>query len=72
MTLDPRDELSEISKQLTVIDVDDSSARRIVDRARLDVGRGPSLKRFVEPVLVAIFATSVLGWVTLKLLEVFG
>ena len=65
------DDLQEIGKQLTSIDVDDASAQMIAHRARRSVGRGPSPRRFVEPVLVAIFATSFFAWALLKVIEVF-
>ncbi|MDB4956177.1 MAG: hypothetical protein JWO36_3746 [Myxococcales bacterium] len=64
--------LAEISQQLAAIDLDDASAQRIARRARQGVGRGPSPLRFLEPILVAIFATSFLVWVLYKIYEVFG
>lgn len=65
-------ELAEISQQLTAIDVDSVSAERIARIARPDVARGPSPRRFVEPVLVALVTTSVLGWAILKIVELLS
>jgi len=51
------------------IDVDAERAERIAQRARLDLGRGPSPWRFGEPVLVAILVAGVLGWAIVKVVE---
>jgi hypothetical protein len=64
-------QLIEISQQLTAIDLDDASSHRIAQRARLDIGRGPSPRRWIEPILVAVFAASFLLWALYKVLEVY-
>ncbi|HSD91127.1 MAG TPA: hypothetical protein VLB44_26575 [Kofleriaceae bacterium] len=67
---DDAKKLAEISRELPLIDIDDASAQRIAHIARQSVGRGPSPKRFIEPVLVGVLALSVLVWAILKLVEV--
>jgi hypothetical protein len=64
--------LGELSQQLTAIDVDASRADRIAFQARGTLGRGPSLLRFGEPVLVTIFTASFLVWALMKVIEVFS
>jgi hypothetical protein len=65
-------ELAELSQQLTAIDVEPARAERIAFQARGTLGRGPSLLRFGEPVLVTIFTTSFLVWALMKVIEVFS
>lgn len=74
MTPDENDakKLAEISRELPSIDLDEAAAQRIAQRARASVGRGPSPKRFVEPMLVGLLVVSVLVWTVLKLIEVLG
>ena len=48
------------------------AAQRIAQRTRLQVGRGPSPRRFVEPALVALLVLAVLVWTVIKLIEVLG
>lgn len=67
---DDAKKLAEISRELPPIDIDDASAQRIAHAARQSVGRGPSPKRFIEPVLVGVLALSMLVWTILKLIEV--
>jgi hypothetical protein len=67
-----RDDFAELRKQLTPIDVDHASAELIARRARQSVGRGRSLRRFLEPAVVVLVTTSFLTWMVLKLVEVFG
>ena len=67
---DDADQLAQLSRELPRIDLDDERAQRIAHRARGVVGRGRSLTRFVEPALVALFETSVLMWVLVKVAEV--
>ena len=64
-------QLADLSDQLAPIDLDDTSAQRIALRARVDVGRGPSPRRFVEPILVAVFALSFLIWTLSKMLGIY-
>jgi hypothetical protein len=63
--------LAELGKELPAIDVDSTSAQRIAHRARQSIGRGPSPVRLVEPLLVTLFAVSILVWAALKLYEVW-
>jgi hypothetical protein len=66
---DDEAKLTELGRALPAIDLDATSAARIARRARLDVGRRPSLMRFVEPAIAAVFATSYLVWAIAKVLE---
>jgi len=61
--------LHEISRELPAIDLDATSAERIAFRARQDVGRAPSAKRFIEPVIATIVTGSYAVWAVLKVLE---
>lgn len=61
--------LHEISRELPAIDVDGTCAERIAFRARQDVGRGPSIKRLIEPTITAIAIGSYAVWAILKVLE---
>ena len=67
-----QDDFAELRKHLTPIDVDHASAELIARRVRPLVGRGPSLRRFLEPAAVVLLTTSFLIWMVLKLVEVLG
>jgi len=64
--------LAEISRELPAIDVDATSAARIAMRARADVGRGPSAKRFIEPAIASVVIGSYLVWALIKIAEALG
>jgi len=61
--------LTELGRALPGIDLDASSAARIAQRARWNIGRGPSLMRFVEPAIAAVLAASYLVWAIAKVFE---
>ena len=61
--------LGELSRELPAIDLDASTAERIARRARDDVGKGPSARRFVEPALAALIVLGYLVWVIVKIVE---
>jgi hypothetical protein len=61
--------LAELGRELPGIDLDATSAARIARRARQDVGRGPSVMRFIEPAIASVFAVSYLAWAIAKVLE---
>jgi hypothetical protein len=63
--------LTELGRELPGIDLDAESAARIARRARQDVGRGPSLVRFIEPAIATVLVTSYLVWAIAKVLEAF-
>jgi len=63
--------LAELGSALPGIDLDAPSAARIVQRARQDVGRGPSLLRLVEPAVATVLVTSYLVWAIAKVFEAF-
>jgi hypothetical protein len=64
--------LGEISRQLPAIDVDTTTGERIARRARHDVGRGLSPRRFIEPIVIGVLASSVMAWAGVKLVELLG
>ncbi len=64
--------LAELSRELPVVDVDSTSAARIAMRARQDVGRGPSTRRFIEPALATIVLGSYVVWALIKIAEALG
>ena len=68
---DDAEKLTELGRELGGIDLDAASAARIARRARQDVGRGPSLVRFIEPAIAAVLVTSYLVWAIAKVFEAF-
>jgi hypothetical protein len=64
--------LAEISRELPAIDVDATSAARIAMRARQDLGRGPSPRRYIEPAIAAIVTGGYLVWAVIKIVEALG
>ncbi len=71
MTDDDAKKLAEISKDLPPADLDVEAARRIMEAARRDVGRGASRIWMAEAALVAIFTSGILVWTLLKVIEIF-
>ena len=69
---DDAGKLGELSQRLTTIDIDAARAEQMAFQARGTLGRGPSLMRFAEPILVTIFTTSFLVWALMKVIEVFS
>jgi hypothetical protein len=63
--------LAELRQRLAAIDVDPASAERIRHQGRVDVVRGPSLKRFVLPAVATVVTTTYLVWAVLKLIEAY-
>jgi len=61
--------LTELGRELAGIDLDANSAARIALRARRNIGRGPSLLRFVEPAIAAVLAGSYLVWALARVFE---
>lgn len=68
-TEDDVQRLGELSRDLPAIDLDATTAERIARRARDDVGKGESPRRFVEPTLAALIVLGYLVWVIVKVLE---
>jgi len=64
--------LAEISKELSAIDLDATTAELIARRARRRVGKGPSPRRFVLPIVAGIGSAAYLAWAISKLVEVLG
>ena len=65
---DDAQKLAELAGGMVEIDVERGRAAEILARAR----RGPSVVRFVEPVVVVIVASSYLAWAIVKIVEVIG
>ncbi len=61
--------LGEISRELAAVDLDASTAERIARRARDDVGKGPSPRRFIEPAVTALIMLGYMAWVVVKIME---
>lgn len=68
-TEDDVQRLGELSRELPAIELDANTAERIARRARDDIGKGPSPKRFVEPALAALMMLGYLAWVIVKIVE---
>ena len=68
-TEDDVQRLGELSRELPAIDLDATTAERIARRARDDVGKGPSARRYVEPTLSMLIVLGYLVWVIVKVLE---
>jgi hypothetical protein len=62
----------DLGRELPILDLDEARAKQIAVQTRQQVGRGPSPRRFVEPVLVGVLAISLIGWVVVKLVEILG
>ena len=71
-TDDDLQRLAEISRELPAIDLDATSAERIARRARDDVGKGASPRRFLEPAIATLVVGSYLVWAIIKVLEALG
>jgi hypothetical protein len=65
-------QLAEISKELPSIDLDATTAELIARRARQDVGKGPSRRRLILPIITGITTAAYLAWLIIKLIEVLG
>jgi len=64
--------LRELAGGLPIDDVADADASRIAREARMHQTAAPPLARVLEPIAVALCATSVMGWALIKVLEVFS
>ena len=69
---DDAKKLADISKELPAIDLDNISAERMAHRVRADLGKGPSPRRFVLPIVAATVVLGYGTWMLLKVLEVLG
>ncbi|MBL0221047.1 MAG: hypothetical protein IPQ07_45170 [Myxococcales bacterium] len=71
-TEDDVSRLAELSRELPAIDLDATSAERIARRARDDVGKGPSPRRFIEPAIATLLVGGYLVWAIIKVLQLLG
>ncbi|MBS1119107.1 MAG: hypothetical protein H6Q90_1335 [Deltaproteobacteria bacterium] len=73
MTIDDDAEaFAALSKELPAIDVDSTTAEMIARRARQDLGKGPSLRRWILPITAGVATASYAVWTIMKLIEVLG
>lgn len=64
--------LAELGRELVAIDVDSSTGEQIARRARQDVGKGRSKRRWILPIVAATTSVTYLVWTVLKLVELLG
>lgn len=69
---DDAKQLADLSKDMPAIDLDNVSAERMAHRLRQDLGKPPSARRFVLPIVAAIVVLAYGTWTLLKVLEVLG
>lgn len=65
---DDADRLAEVGRALPAAELDGTSAQRIAHAARGRLGRGPSPRRLVLPVLAAVLSTSFFVWALVRVL----
>ena len=69
---DDAKKVTELGGALAPLDVDSTTAEQIARRARENVGKPPSLRRWILPIVAAIAAVTYAVWAILKALEVLG
>lgn len=69
---DDAKQLADLSKDMPAIDVDSVTAERMAHRLRQDLGKPPSPRRFVLPIVAALVVLAYGVWMVLKVLEVRG
>ena len=72
MTKTDEDALAELGRELPSIDLDATTAELIARRARQDVGKGPSPRRLILPIVSGALIAGCLGWTIVKLIEILG
>jgi len=68
MTSD-EEELAKLARGLAIPELDSTSAARIAEVARRDVGHGPPKRRLIEAIVVGGIVSATLVWAVLKVLE---
>ena len=69
---DDEHELAALGGALAPLDLDATTAEQIARRARDRVGKPPSRRRWILPIVAAIVTVSYAVWAILRALEVFG
>jgi hypothetical protein len=69
---DDAKKLTELGGALPALDVDTTTAEQIARRARDNVGKPPSRRRWILPIVAAVAASTYAVWAILKALEVLG
>ncbi|CAN5727793.1 hypothetical protein BH11MYX1_BH11MYX1_15600 [soil metagenome] len=64
------DDIAKLARGLATPDLDSTSAARIAEVARRDVGHVPPKRRLIEAILVGALATATLVWAVLKVVEI--
>jgi len=65
------DDLAQLGPRLASVDLDRDTADRIRRLGRDGVVYGPSLARFVLPLVTTVVTTSYLVWAVLKVIEAY-
>lgn len=68
-TEDDAADLKKLAGGLPAVDLEPTRAAQIAQIARRDVGHGPSKRRIVEAILVALLVTSTFVWAIYKVYE---
>lgn len=66
------DTFHELGRQLPTIDVDATTAEQIARHVRHQVGKGPSPRRLVLPIVAGAGIGGYLGWTIAKLVEILS
>lgn len=69
---DDEKKLAELGGALPALDLDTTTAEQIARRARDSVGKPPSRRRWILPIIAAVVTVSYAVWAILKALEVLG
>ena len=69
---DDAQKVTELGGALAPLDVDSTTAEQIARRARASVGKPPSRRRWIVPIIAAIAAITYAVWAILRALEVLG
>lgn len=68
---DDADRLAEVGRALPAAELDSPTAQRIAQAARVRLGRGPSPRRLVLPMLAALLSASLFAWALVRVLAAF-
>jgi hypothetical protein len=69
---DDEQQLAELGGALPALDLDTTTAEQIARRTRNSVGKPPSRRRWILPIIAAVVTVSYAAWAILKALEVLG
>lgn len=69
---DDAQKVSELAGELPALDVDSTTAEQIARKARASVGRSPSRRRWIVPIIAAVLAVAYAVYLVLRTFEVLG